>query len=277
MDYKAWIASLGDSIADSGQRVGEQLPGILAATTLVLLGWLAAWLLRLATQRVTARVARLVSNRSIRNEIRSSGVETFAPKLVGAFAYWVVLLFFLAAAAEVVGLTVVTAGVSRLARYLPQLLAAALVVLVGLVLGNLTRRGVASAATSSGLAHGELVGRALRVVILLVAGIVALDQVGIDSRILDVLILIVAGTLLGGAALAFGLGARRVVGNLLAVHYLTQTYRTGQTIRVGGFEGRILEFTSTGVVLQTTEGQVLVPGDDFGRTATVLLGPGTRS
>lgn len=275
MDYKAWIASLRDSATDSVERVGEHLPGILAAVALLLLGWLAAWLARFVSMRLVGRLSRLVASRTLKAEMRSAGVESIAPKVVGGFVYWVVLLFFFAGASEVVGLTVVSDGLSRLAGYLPQVLAAALVVLCGLVLANLSRRAVVSASTSAGIAHGELIGRSVRLAIMLVAGVVALDQIGIDSSVLNLLVLIAVGAMLGGTALAFGLGARNVVGDLLAVHYLARTYRAGQVIRVGELQGRIVEFTSTGVMLQTDDGQVLVPGADLGQSRSILVDDGS--
>jgi len=89
--------------------------------------------------------------------------------------------------------------------------------------------------------------------------------------VLDILILIVAGTLFGGTALAFGLGARSAVRDLLAVYYASKNYRPGQTVRFGNLQGRIVEFTGTAIVLQAADGRVVVPGSDFGRRQSLLV------
>jgi small-conductance mechanosensitive channel len=85
------------------------------------------------------------------------------------------------------------------------------------------------------------------------------------------MVAIVFGTAFGGAALAFGLGSGLSASNIISAHYLMKTYRPGQTVRIGGVQGRILEITRTDVILETPEGQVLVPARKFSEEASVLL------
>jgi small-conductance mechanosensitive channel len=75
----------------------------------------------------------------------------------------------------------------------------------------------------------------------------------------------------GGLAIGFGLGARATVSNLLAIHYLLQNYRVGQRIRIGQIDGRIVQVSSTAVMLDTPDGRTLVPGSRFSESASVLL------
>ena len=76
---------------------------------------------------------------------------------------------------------------------------------------------------------------------------------------------------LGAAALAFGLGAREVIANILAMHYVNQSYRVGQRVRVGPEEGRIVRTTRTAVYLENAEGELSVPGRHFADSRCVLL------
>ena len=108
--------------------------------------------------------------------------------------------------------------------------------------------------------------------IVLVAVVVALTQAGIDSTILVVALGTVLGAFLGAVALAFGLGARTTVSNLIAAHYLQRSYRVNQRIRIGEHQGRILEMRPTEVLLETGEGVTLIPAKDFAERTSVLLG-----
>jgi small-conductance mechanosensitive channel len=157
------------------------------------------------------------------------------------------------------------------AAYLPRLLAAVLVVLLGLLAGGLVRTALAAAASSAHFAHGDLLGRLGQVVVVMASAIVGFDQLGIHVTFLTVVAGIVTGALLGGAALAFGLGARTAVGNIIASHYLLKTYKVGHHVRIGEFEGHIVEITPTSVVIATAEGQALVPAKEFSERASVLL------
>ena len=72
------------------------------------------------------------------------------------------------------------------------------------------------------------------------------------------------------------LGARTVVGNILASHYLHQAYRVGHRIRVGEIRGRIEEIHPTHVILEADEGRILVPAKEFAETISVLLHEGSE-
>jgi small-conductance mechanosensitive channel len=184
------------------------------------------------------------------------------------------LLLFMAAATDVLGVPVVATLAAGMAQYLPNTLAAVLIVLAGLVLANIARTTVSAMVTSAGLPYGDLPGRLAQTAILLVAGVVAIGQVGIDSTFIIIVISIFLATTLGGLALSFGLGARATVSNILASHYQLHNYKVGQRIRIGAFEGRIVEVNNVAVLLDTPEGRVLVPASEFNERPSVLLREG---
>jgi hypothetical protein len=96
-------------------------------------------------------------------------------------------------------------------------------------------------------------------------------QAGIDSTFLMIALPVALGVLLGGAALAFGLGSRTAVANIIASHDLTRHHEVGQRVRIGGLEGRIERLTPTAVVLQSAEGRAVVPAKLFSEEVAVIL------
>lgn len=271
MDYTQWPVIVGDLFAKLSQAVTTYFPNIVGAASLLVIGWLIARTFRFGTARLMGRLNRLSSGRALGREMKSSGMDEMASNVVSMVVFWAVFLFFVAAATEALGLAVVTSGLGRLAGYLPIVLAAVLVLLAGLLAGNLAQSVVTKAVSSAKLGYAEALGRAAKVGIFLVSGVVALDQVGIDSTLLILVTTIVIGMVLGGLALAFGLGARTVVSNIVASHYLTQAYQVGENIRVGDIEGRIEEIQPTCVIIDSPVGRVLVPAKEFSETSSVLL------
>lgn len=273
MDY-ATAAALGEPLAALAERIGGYLPALLGATVLLVVGWALARLLRTWTNRLIGRLDRSALSRPLHGGLRRIGVERPASEVVGATVFWIVLLLFVTAATETLGLPVVTTWLTGLSLYLPRILVAVLILLAGLLASHLAREATTTAAAAAGAAHPELLGGAAQVMILLVAGVTAVDQIGIDSRFLTLTVTIVIGSLIGGMALAFGLGARAAVSNIIASHYVRQTYRVGHTVRVGGVQGRIVEITTTAVILETADGRVLVPAKEFGEILSVLVTTG---
>lgn len=271
MDYGRWIDSLDKSFSLFLQRVGEHLPNFVGAVLLILGGWLLAQLLRAAIVRLSSGFDRLMDRHGTSDYLRRLGVERPASGLIGGIVFWLVLLVFLTAATETLGLPVLASGLSGVSYYLPRLLIAALIVLAGLLAASVARDAVTAAASATGLAYAELLGRTVYGIILLVAIVTAVDQIGVESRFLTLTLAIVIAAMIGGVALAFGLGSRTTVCNIIAAHYLRQNYRIGNTVKIGSAQGTIVEITPTAVILDGAEGRVMVPAKDFSESISILV------
>jgi small-conductance mechanosensitive channel len=272
MEYTQWAETLSLSAARLIERGIAFLPNVLTALALVLLGWVLARILRGVCERITrAALGRVAKSISMRRGLESTGLGNTVPVVVGRALFWVVWLFFIAGALEKLELAVVRDFLSNLAYYLPRVLLGLLVVFMGVLAGNLANHALVTSTARGGVRYAQVVGRVVQGAILLVAIIVAADQVGIQSTLLMVTVAIVLGTTMGGAALAFGLGSGPTVSNIISSYYLQKTYRVGQQVSIGEIRGRIAEITPTAVVLEGDSGRVLVPARKFSEESSVLL------
>lgn len=271
MDYEQWAVMLNQSLTLLVQKIGVYLPNILGAAALLLGGWILARLLRMACVRLIGGLDRLVRRHGMERWLIRVGLERPASDLIGSIVYWLVFLIFFAAATETLGLPVIATWLGGVSTYLPRVLVAVLILLAGFVAGNVARDAMTTAATAAGIAYGALLGRILYIAIILIAIVTGIDQIGIESRFLTATITIVIGSIVGAAALAFGLGARTAVSNIIASHYLRQLYRVGHTIKVGDVEGKITEITNTAVILENANSRLVVPAKEFGEKVSVLL------
>jgi len=271
VDYQHWAEALNDSMTLLAQRIGGYLPHILSALALLIGGWILARILRLASVRLIAGLDALLRRQGMERFLIRIGLQRPASELVGGFVYWVVFLIFFAAATETLGLPVVATWLGGVSTYLPRVLVAALILLGGFLAGSIARDALTTAAGAAGIAYGALLGRIAYIAILLIAVITGIDQVGIESRFLTATITIVIGSIVGAAALAFGLGARTAVSNIIAVHYVRQHYQVGQTIRIGDAQGRISEITNTSIIVENSNGRLMVPAKEFGERVSTLL------
>ena len=267
MNLDEWMASLIRSFDEIAGRVQLYMPSVLGALGLLILGWIAGRLLRNWSVRLMARVERRLEGHALRTASARLGVERSASEVIGSFVFWAVFIIFLGAATDMLGLPVLATWLSGLSRFLPRLLLAALIVLAGVLAGTLARDAI----SATGTTLGRPLGRGAQWVIITAAVITGVDQIGIDSRFLTGAIMIALAAFLGGTALAFGLGARTAASNIIAIHYVRQTYHVGQRVRLGPAEGTIREITSTSVVLETKAGRVLVPAKEFGEASSTLV------
>lgn len=248
------------------------LPDMLVAAALILVGLLLGQLLRVASRRLAAAALERLGRRpSLATAFERTQLPRTVPRVVAAFAFWLVFLFFAATALETLGLPVITDSLSRFIYYLPNVLAAGLIVAAGIVVGRLAGATVGATAASAGVAASRALGRLADGGIVLLAIVVSLEELGIDSGALVVMLTVIFGSALGAAGLAFGLGARTAVSNLIAAHNLTRTYKVGQTVRIGDLEGRIVEATPRAIVLATERGRTLVPAKKFDEEISLLV------
>jgi small-conductance mechanosensitive channel len=269
--------ALGSALSRIGARLIEFAPSVLAATLLLLAGWLVARLLRGLSVRLMGVLELLLHRLSRVRGASAPRIPSASVEIVGNILFWVVIVFFVAAATHVLGLEVFTAWLKDLVGYLPTLVAGALIILAGVLISGLARDVTVAALPALPDAQRLLVGRVVHVSILVTAVAVGADQIGIEITFLVVLAAVVMSAIVGGVALAVSLGARSYVANLIGAHYLKQAFGVGQRVRIGGVEGTILEMTPVSIVLESSEGRVTVPAKVFNEEAIVLLDRGNVS
>ena len=191
-------------------------------------------------------------------------------KILSSIVFWIVLLFFITAATQVLGLNAFTAWLAGVANYVPTLFAGALIIAAGFLLSRLARDLVKATSAIAGNRQRELLGRTVQAIILVTALLVGAEQIGIKITFLVVIAAAAGGTMAASVALALSLGARNYVANLIGGHHLRQAFSVGQQVKVSGFEGRILELTPIAVILETVEGRVTLPAKVFGEEPIVL-------
>ena len=239
---------------------------------LLLVGWGVAQLLRIATRKIAEKtVLRLAHTSPMDTRVQQPLSYGAAPTVASRIVFWVVLLFFVLAAAEVLELELISALLSGITAYIPRLLAGLLILFLGLWFAEVTRAVLSRASNKVGIEQSDVLGRLGQVLVLLVVFSVAAGQIGIDNTLLVALVAIFFGVMLGAVALAFSFGAKTLIANLLAAQSIAQTYTTGDTIRIGDTEGRILRITRTSLILETQEGQVLIPAKRFSEQESVQI------
>ena len=178
------------------------------------------------------------------------------------------------AAAEVLNLELVSGVLSAVTGYIPRLLAGLLILVIGLWFAEVTRAVLKRTGTRMGIEQSDVFGRLGQILVLLVAFSIAAGQIGIDNTLLVALVAILVGVIFGAIALAFSLGAQTNIANLLAARSIAQVYSAGDHIRIGDAEGKILHITRTSLVLETEEGQMLIPAKRFGEVESVQISGG---
>ncbi|MEX2489012.1 MAG: mechanosensitive ion channel domain-containing protein [Pseudomonadales bacterium] len=188
---------------------------------------------------------------------------TFARRVT----YYLTLAFFLLLALRILGVVGLTEWLDVVLAFIPQIIIGGLIILLGWFLGMMAYTLVASLLQPG---RSNLLPRLAQIIVIVTAIMTGLAQMNLDLSFIANVLMILIGTFLGGMALAFAIGSRQLVANLLARRDLDH-YHPGDRIRVNNIEGTIIEITGTTVVLEAGEGLVTVPTSIFSETEILRL------
>ena len=247
------------------------LPEILAAIIVMLIGWLIAKLLRKLTIRSAGFINRVIAALGVRLGTRIGGLRDTSMRMIAGVVYWLVILFFIAAATNILGLTMFAGWLDRIVAYLPSIFSGVFIIFAGVILSNIARDSIEAAFGNLPENQRTVLARAAQISTLSLLAIVGFDQIGVDVTIITTVVAIVLACLLGGLSIAFSLGARTFVSNLIGAHYLNADCRPGERIRIAGIEGVIVSISAVAVVLDTAEGRHSVPARLFSEEPMLRL------
>lgn len=262
MQLDSWTRSLVDAMGMLWQKFTHFIPSLIGALVIVLLGFLAARLLDALASRLLSRLGldRLMQGTGLTRLMARVGVQVPLSAVIGKVLYWFVLLVFVVTALESLGLERISAALDMLALYVPKVLAAALVLLSGVLLAQLLNTLVNGAAEGVGLEYAAGLGRLTQGLVIVISISVAIGQLDVKAELLNYVIAIVLASMGLAVALAIGLGSRELVGQILAGIYVRELYPSGQHVQLDEIEGKVELVGTVKTLIRTSEGtDVFVP------------------
>ncbi len=196
------------------------IPQVLGALIIIIIGWLiASALARLATEVLRrAGADRLMATHG--SSVYGQKSAQFKPStIVGEIVKWIVRFVFLVAAANVLGLTQVSQLLNQVLLWIPNLLVAAVILLVAPVLARFVRGAIEVGAGQMGFSNAPLLGRVAEIAIIAFAVIIAINQIGIAANLVNTLFVGFVAAIALAFGLAFGLGGREVAAQLTQEWY----------------------------------------------------------
>jgi len=144
--------------------------------------------------------------------LAKGGITLGLSDLIGNICYWLSLLVTFVVALNAVGLTVAADLLQRIVLFIPNIIAAIFILIVGMFAAVLVRNLVRVSAGNAGIPQTNLMSNIAEVVVMVFTVAIALEQLQIGGRIIDLTISIILGSFGLGFALAFGLGCKDIVG-----------------------------------------------------------------
>ena len=255
----------------------DLLPSLISAILLLLAGWIIARILRAITLRSANSLNRGAQAVGLGGVARSVDSQGSTARVLASIVYWLVILFFLTSATNTLGLRIFAGWLEQLVSYLPNIFSGCLIIFAGVILANIARDATIAALPTLSEQQKLLAGRLVQGLTLILLVVVGLDQIGIDITVIITVLAVTFAAFFGGLSLAFSLGARTFVSNVIGAHYLDRDLTAGQKIKIQDIEGTVLEITTAAVIVETKEGRLSIPAHLFAQEVTLILAKGAKS
>ena len=266
----SWQAVINDTFTEFTQKIIEYFPQVLATIGVLLIGWLAAQALSLSTRKLILGLDALFGRITRIDNINRERIQTSYSLIISKIVFWIVILFSLAVGANILGWELFTGWLDRIVSYLPGLVTGLAIILGGFLLSNLAKSTIYSAAERAGITQSAGMARSVQIVIIFSSIIIGVEQIGLNIDFLSNIIVASVAILLAGAALAFSLGARNMVANIIGGQYTRKYCKVGDRIRIGDLEGEIIELSQAFIVLETQHGQATIPAKYFHEQISII-------
>jgi hypothetical protein len=200
-----------------GTKITAFLPALIGAIIIFVVGWIIARLAKLAVERLLKliRFDRATEKAGVQEFLKKGDIVKAPSEIIGILAYWFLIILVIIASLDALGLPIVSDLLNSIFLYIPNVVAAIIVLILGFLLGNLLSAVVRTAASNAGLKNADGLGKLALYAIVFFSGAIALIQLGIGEEIVTAAFGIALGATALALALAFGLGGREVAADYL--------------------------------------------------------------
>ena len=233
-----WGNAVYVAVATALSNFVAAIPAVIGALLILLIGWILSNVLARVTNEVLERLGadRLFAQHGGREMYAQAGTAIVPSDVAAVLVKWVVRLIFIVAAANVLGLTQISALLNQVILWIPNLIVAAVILLVAPLIGRFLRRLIEVGAGNMGFTNAQLLGRLAEVAVIVFAVVIAINQIGIAANLVNILFIGVVGALSLAFGLAFGLGGRDVAARL-AESWYSQSQQAAGRVRSGATSG----------------------------------------
>lgn len=259
----SWGEAIRETLNDISQQLVSYAPQFIGAAALLLIGWGIAKALSISAQKLVESLDSLFSRVNRHTEFNQEKIKHSYAKIISKSVYWIIMIFFLAVAANILGWDLFSGWLEALFAYLPGIITGMFIILGGFLLSNLAKTAIISAAHKAGVQQSQVMAKVIQIAIICGAIIIGVEQIGLNIGFLSNIIVSVIAILLAGAVLAFSLGARDLVANIIGAQYLRKHCEAGDHLKIADTEGEIIEVSQSSIVIENADGKTIIPAKYF--------------
>lgn len=218
MMIESWRQVLQTSFQNLWFGVVMFIPNLIMAIIVVLIGWAIASVVGKAVKKFfhTIKFDEALSKAGVEGVVKKAGLHLDSASFLGAVVKLFIIVAFLIAGFDILGLSQVTQFLQQIVLgYIPQLIVAVMILLVGAVIGDVLSKIVIASTRTANISSAEVLGKITKWAVWVFAILVALSQMGIAGPFMQTLFTGFVVALSLALGLSFGLGGQDAAADLI--------------------------------------------------------------
>lgn len=193
-------------------QIGQFLISVLLVVIILIIGWLISKLIRTLVTRVlkALKLDDLSERIDLDNLLAKGGIQYSLSELIGMICYWLAILITFVVAINAIGLTVAADLLNKVVLYIPNVIAAIFILILGMFIASLLKNIVNTGAINAGISQANPLSRIVEIIVIIFAIAIALQQLNIRATVIELAISIVLASIGLAVAIAFGLGCKDI-------------------------------------------------------------------
>ncbi len=232
-----------DQFAGMGRDFIEYLPVLVIGLVLLIAGVLIAKVIRAIIAKIGRKFMLDAASEKlgIKDALARLGLHAPMSKLIANLIYWIMIIFFLKSATDIMGIKDISTAINNFIAFLPRLFISAFILLGGMMVTDLARGFVRTTLEKIEFDYGGLVANFFYGLLAIMIITVVLGQLGIEAELLNATVKIFLGAISLAIAIALGFGLRPVARNVVSGVYARDLFTPGSIIEVDGVEATVVE------------------------------------
>lgn len=256
------------SLLAPGSALGQLLSGfidvvpkIFGALAIIIVGLIIAKLIAKLIKNLLDKIGidKLAEKLQEIDIISKANLKISFSNIISKIVYYFLLLVFITAGTDVLGMDAISTLFSDLLQFIPKLLVALIILVIGIIFSEALRKIILTTCKSLGIPSASLISSFVFYFMIVNILIVALTQASIDTDFLSSNISIIIGGIVAAFSIGYGFASKDIVANFLASYYSKDKFTIGDRISIDGFSGEIVDIDRSSVTLSMDGKKLIVP------------------
>jgi preprotein translocase subunit YajC len=258
---KFWDDLKHSITADLIGKISHFVPRFAMALIMLMIGYFVANMVAKVISKVLSKIGIDTLGKKLNDVdfMQENNVEVKISTIISKAAYYLLMMIFLIASTDLLGVPVISNFVGSMLNYFPKLMSALAIVLIGIFVADMISKVVRTTCDSLGLPSGKLIGGVVFYLLFVTIAVSALAQADINTDFLANNITMILGAGALAFAIGYGLASRDLASNYLASFYNKNKVRVGDEIVMEGVRGKVVLIDSNSLVIQTNDSAIIFP------------------